>query len=643
MNQRPSPVLVVRDLPSGISAYDLQSWASQFRFSENPSQTMTCVRAYVSLKRDGCVGYIQMASEDEAARIMSLYAVAPHRVVLQGQAVNLLFSDKRVITATPGGGRPLNPAAPSFACSLMQQMPHVQQDELPERAEPKTHMPILMIVLKGLQCLVSHDDIFWLASQFGKVQKLSYFAKEEHQVLAQFAEQADAAAALSFLNGKEVRLREVSRVGQRDVGVCGSLIIPTLTMPVPRPGCVTTCRLAIVPSRLHELTFQNSDSRNVNYELVNSQLDAFIHSIPPATPACFVHDSFRLAQEGASFEGTRYDFLWGHWVQGAGWLQPADEEGHGGAIQQVRPPTGEYQFAQRLSGLVRGAPDALRLPEHRAGKVVHLAGLISSGAEWPVAGKVTAQTMWRLGWLYGDLLTVKLMYKHPGCVLLEYSNEEDCRQAVKHLKDVRVFGRRWRASCSIHGNAVHWSGTKTELAHGDFMLRRGDAGAEEVPRPRTHLLSPPTEGLYLWGYPESLSLGWIEQRVRGVLARELQTEASADIRAARVGHGERGTACSVMMPSVDAAFITFQALAGRREMTPVGEVTWQVHFLPCTRSPRSDGRRPASDPCTPPQQLTRPQVPAAPHPTMEPYSGTPLTSTFSHTPPTEYHSPPPPL
>eukprot|EP00756_Hemistasia_phaeocysticola_P023926 Hpha_TRINITY_DN15918_c1_g1::TRINITY_DN15918_c1_g1_i2::g.72122::m.72122 len=161
MNQRPSPVLVVRDLPSGISAYDLQSWASQFRFSENPSQTMTCVRAYVSLKRDGCVGYIQMASEDEAARIMSLYAVAPHRVVLQGQAVNLLFSDKRVITATPGGGRPLNPAAPSFACSLMQQMPHVQQDELPERAEPKTHMPILMIVLKGLQCLVSHDDIFW--------------------------------------------------------------------------------------------------------------------------------------------------------------------------------------------------------------------------------------------------------------------------------------------------------------------------------------------------------------------------------------------------------------------------------------------------------------------------------------------------
>eukprot|EP01065_Artemidia_motanka_P030622 TRINITY_DN3666_c0_g1_i4.p1 TRINITY_DN3666_c0_g1~~TRINITY_DN3666_c0_g1_i4.p1 ORF type:complete len:472 (+),score=88.48 TRINITY_DN3666_c0_g1_i4:52-1467(+) len=459
----PSPVLMIRNVEPGLTAADLVAWASSFWYDgpEGGRSRTVCLRAHVFARRDGQrLGFVQMASVDEATRIMASYRELPDSVCLRSRPVNLAYSRSQVIRAAAG-----------------RQTDDTSQAAPTPAPPPSDRKPILLVVLKGLRSLVCCDEVFWLLSQFGPVDKVSYFFKDDPLVLAQFSCAQDAGVAMHFLNGKKAVLQRVAFAGEGSApapsfGVLGTnLHYPPLAV-TPSSG-VGSCHFAIVPSHLHELQFQNSDPRNIDYRRVNAQIWAFFRGFHPSTTAVAVQRQFGVLCGSPACRAWRpLQFLWRRWVRGDGWLSPRSL----GGVQQVALPKPDLHVGQGLPPLSKPL-DRLSLPPSEQGRVLRISGMVdpASSAPWPIPGCVTAATMWKLGTQYGSLVAAKLMYMHPGCCLLEFETATDCAVARGCLDGTRLFGRRWRAVRSVHGNALHWSGSHTAPDRGAGRMGTGPA------------------------------------------------------------------------------------------------------------------------------------------------------------------------
>ncbi|KAJ9443649.1 Polypyrimidine tract-binding protein-like protein 3 [Diplonema papillatum] len=261
---------------------------------------------------------------------------------------------------------------------------------------------VLLVVLRSLTAPIPLDKMFSIFSQFGVVEKQSTFlTNNQHQLVVQFADSADANSAMGYLNGRTVEMRDGESVAM--------------------------CTLAIVPSRLTKLTFRKDDDRNKDYSWVNTRLGGV----------------WPLLQEGAEFgelagvfeqlQLPLTDFLWGRHISGAGWLFPPQPDA-----------------AQR--GTI---PFSRGLPTGKMGECVHLAGLPTSG--------INALKLWALCGQYGELIAVKLLAQHPGCALLQFTTQEEAAFAIKNLNNAVVYGTKIFAQVSKNANATHWKGAQTEL------------------------------------------------------------------------------------------------------------------------------------------------------------------------------------
>eukprot|EP01064_Diplonema_japonicum_P036646 TRINITY_DN8316_c1_g1_i1.p1 TRINITY_DN8316_c1_g1~~TRINITY_DN8316_c1_g1_i1.p1 ORF type:complete len:437 (+),score=159.57 TRINITY_DN8316_c1_g1_i1:58-1368(+) len=261
---------------------------------------------------------------------------------------------------------------------------------------------ILLVVLKDLSVQVMVDDLFWIFSQFGVVEKLSSFTKNtKNQLLIQYETMQQAGVALSYLNGRTL-----------------NYFAPNST-----PG---SCRLEIVPSFLKVLTFKKLDARNRDYTPFNEEVRALF----PANVAV------RARQMGWQ---TR-DFLWGQCIKGEGWLDPVQGETHKGTI----PPA--ESLHQNTAGL----------PVGKVGDCVKLSGL-------PDESVLDAVGLFKVAGMYGEVVSAKLMAKRKGCALVQYTDGEGAERAVAMLDGVSLFGEKWEAVISKHANALHWDGAGTEL------------------------------------------------------------------------------------------------------------------------------------------------------------------------------------
>ena len=178
---------------------------------------------------------------------------------------------------------------------------------------PQSQAKVLLAVLKELSVGTKGeallDNVFWVMSQFGVVERISHFVTKENdeQMLVQFQRHEDAAAAKTYLE-------------QHTVETVGEDRQPW------------SCRFAIVFSHVPALTFKRANESNQNYDGVNAAIAS--GDIRP-----------------------RYDFLWGLHTVGQGWLVPPQDAAHRGSI-----PKDAGQLPQGLMGscvYVSGLPDPL--------------------------------------------------------------------------------------------------------------------------------------------------------------------------------------------------------------------------------------------------------------------------------------------
>ena len=85
------------------------------------------------------------------------------------------------------------------------------------------------------------------------------------------------------------------------------------------------------------------------------------------------------------------DFLWGTWVLGDGWLDPVQDRALQGSIPEAQTRQG--------------------IPEGRLGDCVHISGIALDG------NQVTAEQLWRVCGMYGDLVAVKMLFKYVHSIL----------------------------------------------------------------------------------------------------------------------------------------------------------------------------------------------------------------------------------
>eukprot|EP01060_Flectonema_neradi_P012004 TRINITY_DN1892_c1_g3_i1.p1 TRINITY_DN1892_c1_g3~~TRINITY_DN1892_c1_g3_i1.p1 ORF type:complete len:444 (+),score=120.41 TRINITY_DN1892_c1_g3_i1:53-1384(+) len=279
---------------------------------------------------------------------------------------------------------------------------------------------ILLVVLKDLDSSVrAMEDFFWIFSQFGVVEKLSSFTKNsKNQLLIQFAGSSEAGKALSYLNGKVITIRNTTN------------------------GELCSCHMEIVPSFLKELNFKKLDSRNCDYSELNTHLS---NSFP----------STSLVIAGG---WTCCDFLWGNCIGTSGWLYPMQEAEFRGTI----PPAKE-SLLNNNSGL----------PQGKAGDCVKLSGLPE--------GEFTAEQLFRVAGMYGEIVSAKLMAKRKGCALVQYTSKEAADVAIAKLNGKTIFGNAWSAVTSKHANALHWNGAGTELQ--ERMCTLNNIDRPTVPSP----------------------------------------------------------------------------------------------------------------------------------------------------------------
>lgn len=447
--QQPSPVLMLRAVPQGASEKDIENWANQYSYNhptEGP-KTTKCVKSLLLSDKD--IGFVQMSDIHEAQYLMSVYQEHPERIQMNRpdgttQGLNLVYSDKQEIRAQ---NRTRNQI-------------------------PTSQTRILLVVLKQLSATIMMDELFWIFSQFGTVEKLSSFTKNmKNQVLVQYQTQEQASLAMAYLNGKEIKFTSPA-AQPADAGGA----------PAQVDG---SCHLAIVPSKLPELTFKNQDQKNRDYTQINDQLRwQFLQARMGNTDL-----KVALQTLGSQWSWRIRDFLWGVWVLGDGWCDPQQEKGYQGQIP------------------VDPASQGKGIPEGQVGDCIHVSGIPYSTNNpgegepdgHPPIGGMNAVMLWRVFGMHGEILAVKLLYKYPGCAIVQYKTSRDAHQAKEYL-DSMIFGKRWEVKESKNANAMHWSGAKTELQ--TRMCTIADNGISPPRVPPGFMLTKPSDTLLLFDLPE---------------------------------------------------------------------------------------------------------------------------------------------
>eukprot|EP01062_Namystynia_karyoxenos_P059036 TRINITY_DN50470_c0_g1_i1.p1 TRINITY_DN50470_c0_g1~~TRINITY_DN50470_c0_g1_i1.p1 ORF type:complete len:701 (+),score=147.97 TRINITY_DN50470_c0_g1_i1:107-2209(+) len=454
-----SRVMLVRRLPRGVTDESLREWAEGFQYDPRGADGRVCgpprsaevVRCVVAAQRR--VGFVEFADLWCARAVMRQFVYDPASVAFPGgrsgeapQPVLLAYSEKDTLRPSLEERRagPVPFAAPA------------QSDG------GATRTRLLLVVLKdppdGIR--VSEptiDDLFWLFTQFGEVERMSYFAKNcKGQVVVQFGSPAGAELAMGYLNGTSLALG----------GAC----------PVT---------LAIVPSKLTALTFHNQDARNRDYSDANDLLGRAISALrgappgPEAKAAAALVWTDGLAALGAAADGSTLpppalprgempDFIWGVHRWGDGWLEPPQAPAERGTV----PSCG--------GGLPTGA----------VGDCMLIRGL-------PADDSFTAEHLWALAGSYGPPRAAKLLYKHPGAALVQFRSARDCDAAIRCLSGACFRDRVWDVRRSRQSNALHWSGASGDLKQ--RMCAESDQGCTAPPRAPEPL--PPSPAVRIAGVP----------------------------------------------------------------------------------------------------------------------------------------------
>ena len=202
-----------------------------------------------------------------------------------------------------------------------QQQPHQERNQR-RRRDDEVSRPegcVVLVVMRGgvgvglldsgMFEMADLDQVYWIFSQFGQVEKASLFLRDEYvQALIQYATPDAACMCRAHLNGKSVW-----------TGVGG----PAKASDAPV--------LAVMQSAHKELSFPKPDIRNREYAGRNADLDQMIRQSDARTtqsnPNRTIGDSTtRQDMEAAGYTGVR-GFLWGRPVSwGTGFFDPPQPE-----------------------------------------------------------------------------------------------------------------------------------------------------------------------------------------------------------------------------------------------------------------------------------------------------------------------------
>ena len=422
-----SPVVMVRSLPPRTTEEDLIRWSEKYCYNKDGVMLgAKCVKALVL--HDRMMGFVQLSDIDAARAIMAQFVYNPPSIFIEKggakHALNLVYSDKQEIKASNKGR------------------------SAPQPKPVYTNSRLLLVVLKELSQVVTIDELFLVFSQIAKIEKISSFQKDrKNQVVFQFETSEGADAAMNYFNGKHLPSKDS-------------------TTPL--------CFLAIVPSKLEQLTFRNQDSKNRDYTMVNNYIQWFLETQAGNTDKSTIQAGWTmLCMECRMTANILYDFIWGKNRWGAGWLFPAQEPKDLGKIPETTMVTAT---------------------EGRVGQCMHVSGLPVGKEE------MGADQVWKLCGMYGEVRAVKMLYHFKGCVVVQYSTVEACNHAIHYLNGLEYKGRTWDAKKSRQPNAVHWNG-----ASDDLQKRMVSSGDRRAP-PRCELsVAFPAKELIIWDVPKSVT------------------------------------------------------------------------------------------------------------------------------------------
>lgn len=451
-----SHVIMLRTVPMDVTEEELQAWGQGVVYEPRSSagqrvgapRHAEVVGVQIQRSRGGNRAFVQFEDLWAARAVMQQFVYNAPSIALTrrrgGQPdfpLNLVYSDKTALRPAP---QRRDPRAGFVDTSLAGNVLN-----LPPRGHPSAQMPslmdsdegsrLLLVVLKNLMHTVRLDLLFWVFTQFAKVDKMSAFAKDgKNQIIVQFADVRGAELAMSYLDGK--------------------------TLKDPAMG-EDLCQLAIVPSRLGALTFRNEDQRNRDYETHNVAIERLLvpHLLRTNLSPEAALDFWNSVAQHLHCPFVP-DFIWGSHVKGDGWLIPEQEGTSLGRIP-TQPELG------------------------KVGHCMHIAGL-------PDEEQMSAAHLFRLVGCFGHVRAVRLLFKHKGCALVQFETNDDCEVARTALHGVAFQGRNFDAKKSTQRNATHWNGSSATLQQ--RMCSILDDGIE-APRFERGVRTRPSKFVTFWG------------------------------------------------------------------------------------------------------------------------------------------------
>eukprot|EP01065_Artemidia_motanka_P029463 TRINITY_DN35570_c0_g1_i1.p1 TRINITY_DN35570_c0_g1~~TRINITY_DN35570_c0_g1_i1.p1 ORF type:complete len:649 (+),score=128.56 TRINITY_DN35570_c0_g1_i1:95-1948(+) len=393
-----TPVILIQSVPADATRERVQEWASQLTtyrprtregdpVSDEKVPTR-CVDVLITQNRSRArQAFLQFENIWAARSFMETYVYQPRKVALDGVPLNIVYSRRQHITRPEGGARQGSDAACGGYSAP--EAAHGSAAEPPSR--------LLLVVFRNLPGDFGLNDVFCIFSQFGHVEKISTFAKDDKsQAIVQFQDASCAGVAMGYLDGKEVQNRATEE----------------------------PCTLAIVRSKLRELTFRNEDRKNADFVTTNERLAKVLPGV----------DTLAALQQKWTHEfgplqcPNLLDFVWGNPVFGQ-WLVPRQAAKDQGTIPASSKPLGEV------------------------GHCLHVAD----------HGDLDAHHLFRLCGSFADIVAVKLLYKQKGCALVQFRDNAGRDKAKHLLNGLRFQGREITAKDSTQPNATHWSGSSRTL------------------------------------------------------------------------------------------------------------------------------------------------------------------------------------
>eukprot|EP01063_Lacrimia_lanifica_P000198 TRINITY_DN1009_c0_g1_i1.p1 TRINITY_DN1009_c0_g1~~TRINITY_DN1009_c0_g1_i1.p1 ORF type:complete len:561 (+),score=240.52 TRINITY_DN1009_c0_g1_i1:79-1761(+) len=471
----PSSVLMLTGVPSEATENDVS------RFADGVVRGQACVKALVVAKQR--LAFVQMGSREEAAAVMEACKLTRPYLEKNGRqyGVKLQYSNKQEINAVPRARNQITSAEETCR--------------------------VLLVVLAELEASIQLSEVFWVFTQFGKVEKISAFVRDrKNQVLVQMATRQEADTAMGYLNGK---------------------IVPFRTPD----GAPQSCRFSIVPSRLPHLTFKCQDKQNRDFATQNALLagedmgaewgHGLVHAPLPQRLAVI------LQHYPSKFFMSHKTFVWGVDTSGTnqGILVPAQEHvNQFGTIPQAAPG----------------------IPAGKVGDCVHVSNI----------GNTTAMQLWNLMGLYGKVVAAKLLWKYEGTALVQFTDRANAQNAMNFLNNaLGPNGEEWCLKESNNPNAMHWSGARTELDHRMVSVM---SAKRPAPTPADIPQILPTRNVVLWA-EHGLPAGMAE-----IVARTVEEDLSLPLAAApqQTVRATGEVRYVAVMPSVDMASALVAAANG---------------------------------------------------------------------------------